>query len=355
MSQSTTISYAVNIVIQNSIRNEVKRKQILSYHKKHLERLNILIESGGREYIREEIFKIEGLLNKVEEYLETDINEARELSMSIGAIIHNTWGLLRAAKERAEEEDRIERIKAKKEKEIYIEKRKLELLDSINQVGTPLFKSFIKEELGKLREELFNCSNLNEFENGFEVKLEKIKAKGKVAEIKWKEQTEKEQEQIVRQAVIEDIKNEIQNVCDNEDALNLNYDKDINTLIRESNDKLEDKAFNEAIRKEVVSDIIKVLKNQGFVVGTPKLINDKVVFLGKKPSGKFASFKIDLDGKFSYKFDKYEGSSCKKDIGNFKEKLEEIYGVKMFDKEVIWENPDKISKGAIDIKDSLKK
>lgn len=355
MSQSTIISYSVNIAIQKSIRNEVKRKQILSYHKKHLERLNLLIESGGRDYINEEISKIEELLNKIEENLESNINEAKELSMSVGLIIHSTWALLRAAKERIDEEERLKRIKAREEKEIYTEKRKIQVLEKINNIGTQLFKSFIKEELNKLRKELFECIDLEAFESEFDAKLEKIKVKGKSAETKWKEEKEKEQISIVRQAVIEDIKQEAHNSCENEEILELDYDKDINTLIRERNEKLEEKVFNEAIRKEVVEDIIKVLKTQGFVIGTPKVIDDKVVFSGKKPSGKFASFKIDLDGKFSYKFDKYEGSSCKKDICDFEEKLEEIYGVKMCDKEIIWENPDKISKGTMDVNDSLKK
>jgi hypothetical protein len=43
---------------------------------------------------------------------------------------------------------------------------------------------------------------------------------------------------------------------------------------------------------------------------------------------------------------KYEGATCKKDIDSFLPKLEQVYGIKLSNERVIWENPDKISKDA---------
>jgi len=47
-----------------------------------------------------------------------------------------------------------------------------------------------------------------------------------------------------------------------------------------------------------------------------------------------------------YSFEKYEGATCKKDIDSFLPKLEQVYGIKLSNERVIWENPDKISKDA---------
>ena len=38
--------------------------------------------------------------------------------------------------------------------------------------------------------------------------------------------------------------------------------------------------------------------------------------------------------------------SCLKDINSFETDLEDIYGFKLSDKRVLWENPDRIKKGS---------
>lgn len=56
-----------------------------------------------------------------------------------------------------------------------------------------------------------------------------------------------------------------------------------------------------------------------------------------------------------YLFDNYEGLTCVKDIDKFTKELEEIYSVKLSNKQVIWQNPDRISKGALNIDNDNKR
>ncbi len=116
-------------------------------------------------------------------------------------------------------------------------------------------------------------------------------------------------------------------------------------------EKIHEEAFEENVRREVLKGIVKTLKKLGFHVGKPKIINleekkDQVVLLGKKASGQSASFEVEKNGKMSFKFDHYEGMACHQDIQKVQDKLKEIYGVHISQERVLWQNPDKISKGS---------
>jgi len=104
---------------------------------------------------------------------------------------------------------------------------------------------------------------------------------------------------------------------------------------------------DEKVRKETLKIIIKAIKDRGFIVDTKKNLKiDKerniVKLVALKASGQMAEFEIQLNGKFMYHFDEYEGQACKKDIAPFLEDLKNIYDINILHEEVTWENPDKI-------------
>lgn len=117
--------------------------------------------------------------------------------------------------------------------------------------------------------------------------------------------------------------------------------------IDEANEIANDAITGETIRKETLKTIIKAIKDRGFIVDTKKNLKiDKerniVKLVALKASGQMAEFEIQLNGKFMYHFDEYEGHACKKDIEPFLEDLKNIYDINILHEEVIWENPDKI-------------
>ena len=104
---------------------------------------------------------------------------------------------------------------------------------------------------------------------------------------------------------------------------------------------------DEKVRKETLKVIINAIKERGFIVDTKKNLKiDKekniVKLVALKASGQMAEFEIQLNGKFMYHFDEYEGHACKKDIAPFLEDLKNIYDIDITHEEIIWENPDKI-------------
>lgn len=141
--------------------------------------------------------------------------------------------------------------------------------------------------------------------------------------------------------VIESYKNELRfNGIDTEVLDNVNS-------IEEANEILNDTIIDEKIRKETLMVIIKAIKDRGFIVDTKKNLKidhkrNIVKLVALKASGQKAEFEIQLNGKFMYHFDGYEGLACNKDITPFMDDLKNIYDIKVLHEEVEWSNPDKI-------------
>ena len=143
--------------------------------------------------------------------------------------------------------------------------------------------------------------------------------------------------------VIEEYKEELRNSGVDEKVL-----ESVST-IDEAASVANDSITDEKIRKETLKIIIKAIKARGFIVDTKNNLKiDKkrniVKLVALKASGQMAEFEIQLNGKFMYHFDEYEGQACRKDIEPFLEDLKNIYDINILHEEVQWENPDKIQK-----------
>ena len=119
-------------------------------------------------------------------------------------------------------------------------------------------------------------------------------------------------------------------------------------FIKRNNEETHDDSVNKAVRNRVLTAIIKIIREQGFIVKKENIeeCGDSAKISSVKPNGEEANFIVYMDGKFIYKFHNYEGLSCEKDIDNFEGKFENIYGIKLDEKKIKWSNPDKIGKMA---------
>lgn len=144
-------------------------------------------------------------------------------------------------------------------------------------------------------------------------------------------------------AIIEEYKEELRS--NGVDETVLQSAKTIGEAVTISNESITD----EKIRKETLKVIIKAIKARGFIVDLKNNLKiDKernvVKLAAMKASGQLAEFEVQLNGKFMYHFDEYEGHACKKDIAPFLEDLKNIYDINILHEEIKWENPDKIQK-----------
>jgi hypothetical protein len=149
-----------------------------------------------------------------------------------------------------------------------------------------------------------------------------------------------------RQTILEGIRHDME--AARVDATTINQTLNSNNSIQEIRTQATNEIVGEEIRKESLKIILKAIETRGFIVDRKnniKINKDKneVLVIGKKASGQTAEFKIYLDGRFSYKFDGFEGQACQKDIEPFMNDLEDIYGMKITGRVELWKNPDKLS------------
>lgn len=111
-------------------------------------------------------------------------------------------------------------------------------------------------------------------------------------------------------------------------------------------DKIENQV-DETVRKKTVEAVIEIIENKGFLVDYQQIkrnpITNQVVLVAQKVTGEVAEFVIDVQGRFTYHFDGYEGQACQADLKPFLTDLQLIYGVKINHETTIQSNPDKIS------------
>ena len=110
-------------------------------------------------------------------------------------------------------------------------------------------------------------------------------------------------------------------------------------------DAATSEVMDERLRRSAIAAIVRSLTSRGFIVDRSNIRHiretDTVKLVASKPGGQTAEFSIDLQGRFMYHFQGYEGSACEKDIGPLERDLEEVYGIRMVDRETVWRNPDR--------------
>lgn len=307
-------------------------------------------------------------INKMEKIKKSDPKAARRMSYDIESE-------MRYLEDIALENQR------KYEEMVKKDSRKKELLDyyfnAIRNIEDPILFDFAKNDIDKLRDNILNDFNLSNDINIYYKRIDNgiadiIKNIEKDAN-EWKIKREKEKEKRILKTQINDIEEELKNgnielkeniekrnkfleqIENAKKSLSLNNVniEEINKSIENISDETDKIIITEEERKLKVKSIIKTLKSHDFTVQAPELIKDDnggiVRIVAKKPSGKRAVCKITLDNKLEYTFDNYEGKTCLNDMNKFEGDLEKIYSMKFSDKKVLWENPDRISKNAIDI------
>ena len=368
MSHHDSYNYELERRRQEQLARQNAKRDVMNALAKHRQSVQNIINEGLNKYVSVENINMQ--INYIEQIVNSDPIAARNLSYQLSSDINY---LRNEALNRKREEERI--IKEQKNK------NKQAVLDYFNKtisaINDIILIDFAKDKFNALRDELINNEGFTDKEMNVHSKMIESRIKSIIDEAnanagEWRAKKEKEREKRVLQTKIEDIEDNLkkENIESKEniekrdkllkqieaakESLNNSSDnienvvKDVEIIDKET----EDIRITEEVRKEVVKSIIKSLKGSEFEVSAPELIKDDggiVRIIAKKPSGKRAVCKVGLNGKLEYIFDNYEGLTCVKDIDKFNKDLEEIYSIKLSDKKVLWENPDKISKGAIDI------
>lgn len=377
MSHNDQYYYELERRRQEQIARENARRDVMNAIARHRQSVQKIINEGLNKYVSLQNINIE--IQNIERIVSSDPLAARDLSYRVGSDINY---LRNEALSRKREEERIIREQKNKNKQAVLDY----FNKTIMSIDDIILIDFARDKFDNLRNELLNDEGvtdreMNVYSKKIESRVKNIIDEANSNASEWRAKKEKEREKRVLQTKIEDIEDNLkkenieskENIEKRDKLLkqieaakvslnNNNVSENIESIVKDVeiiDKETGDIRITEEVRKDVVKSIIKSLRGNEFEVSAPELIKDDnggiVKIIAKKPSGKRAVCKVGLNGKLEYIFDNYEGLTCVKDIDKFNKDLEEIYSIKLSDRKVLWENPDKISKGALDINNADKR
>lgn len=328
------------------------------FYQRYMEVMSDMCFQGIDQVIPTEFAQLTQELDKLKLLICNNPEEAREISIALGNEVYGLRRLANTAKtrlskqlelERRHEEERLQKKNEQSEK----------LWRSLKTTfNDPIERDFAFNDLIKLESEYIDLS-----EDELNLRISDIKQRANVLAQEWKnkqQETSLQDTQIeVLDAYQEQLKtdlnqnpeklqtilNSLQDSRDFLDKGGMLSTEDLQSSINAQVSEADEVVTDERCRQITVKGIIDSLRQQGFQVDNPKLFKDnqrdEVVIQAKRISGRQSKFTVSLDGSFSYKFENYEGMACKDDIEKILPKLQDIYGIELSDKKVIWENPDR--------------
>lgn len=358
--------YDARYELERKRKQELERKRAADYSEQAIKEISARFEEMKKQeydsYVPDEMKRLARNIKDISSMIQSDPFAARNLCYQAQHDLNSMAFLVRSAKEEFARQERLryEEIQRKKAEA----KSKLEeaFYSKLSEIKNPALANFGLQDLEEIKTKIQKEEITAEAELVKQIEKATENAEKKAAE--WKAQKlEKAKLEIMTNQINEAIKtveNEKFEIEENRTKLinemsqlkeklsKDNTTEEITEKLNAIRAEVDNSLINEEVRKETVRAIVKELKSQGFEVETVKPvgegINSYVLIKAKKPSGKQATCKINLQGKLNYRFDKYEGMTCLKDIEKFNVDLEKIYSVKFSDERVIWENPDRLSR-----------
>lgn len=368
MSRAHEYNYRLEAEIRQQIYNQRVRETTTGFYERYLEQYENMKRQGFEEFIPNEMSRLRNDLESLSNLLVINPKLAREESFEIGTYIHSMHKLGRSAIRDFDQTESIQMAELKKE----MKENKSEILDYyyqiINVLKDPVVRDFAAISLKQLKKKIStkdNISNdeLKKLKRVVDLEMEKIITKAEIKADKWKEERLEEQSIEVDMEVLESVEKYIQENGTENNEKNYQFlekirrfksqvinggEIDVSSEVKNIIEEVDTAFIEESERRAVVKAIVESLRAQEFSVQMPKLVKDEknnyVKIVGKKPSGKQAECRVDVTGTLRYKFDKYEGMTCLKDVEQMNVDLEKIYSVNLSDERVIWENPNRISK-----------
>lgn len=323
---------------------------------------------GLDQVVPEEYRQLTQELNRLNSLLSSNPVEAREMSTSLGDEVYGLRRLANKARghvERQQCQDHQEERQLKEEKIQREETQADQLWQQLRAEFTdPVVRDFAFDGLSTLQAEY---RNLSEEELRSRVKQIKVSAGQKSAIWKTEQRNssqsetqlevlEEHQQQVRKdlkgspkklQAILDNLQKNRDFLVDGGQLDQLELQQTLASQVEQADEAITD----ERCRQLTVKGIMDGLKHQGFQIQPPTLEGGEVLIEARRLSGRESKFWVGLDGAFKYKFHEYEGMACKDDIDELLPKLQDVYGIELSNKKVIWENPDRNLRSARSMED----
>jgi len=320
-------------------------------------------QQGFDKLIPEEMNRLRSDISVMESQLMVDVFQARETSREIQGYIYSMRSSGHMLKKMQEEVER-EQLRLKEE---ALKAQKTETMnafyEAIKQVKNAAVQNAARQDLAELRNKITagNISSPQQLEREISIILSRAEAKAKALKKKAEEDAQREsvKEQIAdaKKRVEEsgmDAKESKKIIQSLDEVLGRSKDtplQEIQETLNQIDDQVLQQQVSEDELREVAKNVCDLLRSQGFTIpegGVKRGDLDgekRILICGLQSNGHKAMCILSDKGTLRHSFNGYEGTSCLKDMKNFNEKLQSAYSVKLSDERILWENPDRISKG----------
>ena len=327
--------------------------------------LEAMVRKGYEAYIPDEIGRLSSDLDSVRTMLAADrAIEARNLTRHIGAYIGSIDVIANAAIARYE---RTERMRSEQER-VRKMRRGSSLMDVyyelVGAIDDPVVINLALPDLERIQHEIEGGMAS---EASIRQSIASVISKAEADSEQFKREEEERRRKACLSSQLEDAaaliegkrfesKETTEGFADRIAALKRMLatgdiqDDSLGEEIGQLGQQIEDAVIEEEVRREAVRAIYQQLRSQEFTVEAPRRFvtegSDYVRIVARRPSGRRVVCEVDNHGALKYRFDKYEGMTCLKDIEKFNIDLERVYSLKLSEERVLWSNPDRLAKDA---------
>lgn len=361
--------YRVNYELERKRKAELEKKKAAELAEKlygrYQSQLEAMVRKGYEAYIPDEIGRLSSDLDSVRTMLTADrAIEARNLTRHIGAYIGSIDVIANAAIARYE---RTERMRSEQER-VRKMRRGSSLMDVyyelVGAIDDPVVINLAHPDLERIQHEIEGGMAS---EASIRQSIASVILKAEADSEQFKREEEERRRKACLSSQLEDAaaliegkrfesKETTEGFADRIAALKRMLatgdiqDGSLGEEIGQLGQQIEDAVIEEEVRREAVKAIFQQLRGQEFTVEAPRRFvtegSDYVRIVARRPSGRRVVCEVDNRGALKYRFDKYEGMTCLKDIEKFNVDLERVYSLKLSEERVLWSNPDRLAKDA---------
>lgn len=321
------------------------------------------LNQGFDNYIPEMMDRLRRDLQVVETELMVDAFQARETSMDIQSYIYNMRGMARTARIQQEEAEREQRRLEEEARKAQKTEAMNAYYEAVKQVKNAAIQNAARQDFAALRNKIVAGTIIGREQVEAEMAAILSQAEAKAAALKQKAEEDAQREGF--EAQIAEAKKRVEE-SDMDATESQKIIKSLDEVLGRSKsapvqeiqktlDEIDNQALQQMVTedelREVAKNVCDLLRSQGFTIpegGVKKGDVDgekRILICGLQSNGHKAMCLLSDKGTIRHSFNGYEGSTCLNDMKAFNEKFQSAYSIKLSNERVLWENPDKISKG----------
>lgn len=299
--------------------------------------------------------------------------EARNISMTIQNFIYNMRPMAREIKRQQDEAER-ERLRREEEER---KAQKTETLNAfyegIKQIKDAAVQNAARPDLAPLRSKIVSGSihSTAQVKTAMDSIVKQAQQKAEILKQQAQEKAQQEgmmvqiaqaREQLQQENINSKVKEEQLKTLD--EILNRVQDSTIEEVqknLQTVNDALLKQKISEDELLETASYVCETLRAQGYGipedgVAMEEINGEKRIHVyGLRSSNDDAYCEISDRNELHFATKNQEFTMCLKDKENFGNYLQQAYSIDLSDERVLWENPDRISKGEMELPDTARR